>query len=230
MGAKVGYGSGSVRLYPKQETGSVWGLYSGGVSWKYYSSEKYVGGVQVDFEFMQRGYKHETPYEGLPDDTTTTFHRKVNSLQLPLIWQPHVYLFNRSTRVFLNLGLVFSYNINSDYQWKSGIEGLIEKGTYNMLLVRDNRWGYGLCGGFGMSFIMDRFEIITEGRYYYGYSDLLKNRNKYQFNPLRSPLDNISISVGMYYRLSSQGILSPKSKRAMEKELKREAEESLKTE
>lgn len=230
VGAKVGYGSGSVRLFPQQETGMIWGMYSGGLSWKYYSTEKYVGGVQVDLEFMQKGYKHLKPYAPMPEDTTTMYYRYVNSVQLPLIWQPHVYLFNRSLRVFLNLGLVFSYNIDSHYKWTSDQEGLIEEGTYDMILVRDNRWGYGLCGGFGMSVLMNRFEIMAEGRYYYGYSDILKNRNKYADNPLRSPLDNINISIGMYYRLGKGGLLSAPSKRAAARMLKKESKELEKNE
>lgn len=231
IGAKVGYGSGSVRIFPPQETGMLWGMYSGGVSWKYYSKEKYVGGVQVDLEFMQKGYKQDMPYAPMPEDTTTTYHRFVNSVQMPLIWQPHVYLFNRSLRVFLNLGLVFSYNIDSRYEWTSQTDGLIEKGTHDMILVRDNRWGYGLCGGFGMSVLIKRFEIMAEGRYYYGYSDVLKNRNKYADNPLRSPLDNINVSIGMYYRLGKGGLLSAPSKRAAAKMVAKESEtETIKIE
>ena len=87
VGIRAGYGSGSVRIFPPTETGMIWGLYSGGVSWKYYSPVKYVGAVEADLEFMQRGYKElmKGGFPYLPDDTTTTYHRNVNSLVLPLI-------------------------------------------------------------------------------------------------------------------------------------------------
>ena len=219
VGVRAGYGSGSVRIFPPTETGMIWGLYSGGISWKYYSRVKYVGAVEADFEFMQRGYKEliKGGFSYLPNDTTTTYHRSINSLMLPLIWQPHFYFFQRTMRVFINLGLTFSYNIDSRYEWHSEWSGLLESKPYPMEITRDNRWGYGLCGGAGMGFLMGRFELMFEGRYYFGYSDILKNRNKYEGNPLRSPLDNINISVGLYWRLGKGGILSAPSDRVAEK-------------
>ena len=54
-------------------------------------------------------------------------------------------------------------------------------------------------------------------RYYFGYSDILKNRNRYYDNgldgtenpfyytPIRSPLDNLSISVGVAFRIGRAG-------------------------
>lgn len=201
IGVKGGYGSGSVRFFPYEESSSVWGLYSGGFSWKYYSGEPYVGGIQADLEFMQKGYRVEKTYDALPDDTTTVYSRWVNSVQLPLIWQPHVELFHQKVRVFMNLGVVFSYNIDSRYEWSNSTNSLLEEGKYDLILVRDNRFGYGLCGGFGLNYVFGKFEFMVEGRYYYGYSDILKNTNKYEDNPLRSPLDNINISIGLFYRL-----------------------------
>lgn len=232
VGIRAGYGSGSVRIFPPTETGMIWGLYSGGVSWKYYSPVKYVGAVEADLEFMQRGYKElmKGGFPYLPDDTTTTYHRTVNSLMLPLIWQPHFYFFKRTMRVFINLGLTFSYNIDSRYEWHSEWSGLLESKPYRMELTRDNRWGYGLCGGAGIGFLLGRLELMFEGRYYFGYSDILKNRNKYEDNPLRSPLDNINISVGLYWRLGKGGILSAPSDRVAEKLRRREKKQMARDE
>ena len=67
-------------------------------------------------------------------------------------------------------------------------------------LARDNRWGYGLAGGGGIAFLIRRFELNFRVRYSFGYSDIVRNRNKYYDNnsdgaenpfwatPLRSPL------------------------------------------
>lgn len=227
VGVRAGYGSGSIRLFPKAETSMVWGLYSGGVSYKYYSDVKYVGAVQIDMQLLQKGFNWLTVDTRTPDDTTTTYSRTVNSIDLPLMWQPHFYLFNRSMRIFLNLGLVFSYNINSTYKWASPERGVYDSGTYEMQTPRDNRWGYGLCGGAGLSVFIRRFELAVEGRYYYGYSDILRNKNKYADNPIRSPLDNINISMALYYRLNKEGLRSAPSKRVAEKIAKRERESIL---
>ena len=59
--------------------------------------------------------------------------------------------------------------------------------------------------------------MAFEARYYYGYSDILKNKTKYQGNPLRSPLDNINLSMAVYYRLSKEGIRSAPSRNVARK-------------
>lgn len=230
FGARVGYGSGSVRLYPPKETGGVMGLYSGGFSWKYYSPERYVGGVGIDVEFMQKGYRDPRPglYPTLPGDTTTSYYRYINSVQVPFMWQPHVYVLNRKVRIFMNFAITFSYNINSRYEWRSEVEGLLEKGDYEMKLVRDNRFGYGLAGGMGIGYLRNRYEFVAEVRYYYGYSDILKSRNYYKDNfYLRSPLDNLNFSMGIYYRLGKGGILAPMSKGSARKMAERETQTEI---
>ncbi|MBQ4279074.1 MAG: PorT family protein [Rikenellaceae bacterium] len=216
IGVRGGYGGGSARFEPKRETFLTWGMYSGGLSWKYYSPEKYVGAVEVDLEMLQQGYAYD-----LRKDGDSSYRRSINSVTLPVIWQPHFYLFRRSMRVFLNLGVTFSYNFNSRYEYVSKMNGVYEEGKYDMELIRDNRWGYGLVGGFGLSVLIGRVEAAFEGRYYFGYADILRNPNKYPGNPQRSPLDKINISMGLYYRLGKGGILAPLSKRAAAKEQER---------
>ncbi len=202
LGVSGGFGRGGIRLFPQKESGGLWGLPSGGLTYKYYGGMKYVGGIGSDLIFMQQGFSEEIPDFSI-SDTTRSFNRKVNSLMLPIFWQPHINLFKGNMRIFINLGVAFSYNISSTFEVESEQNGFIASGQYQMLLVRDNRWGYGLCGGAGFNVVMGRFELGAEGRYYYGYSDLLRNRNKYETNPLRSPLDNINISMSLYYRLGS---------------------------
>ncbi len=225
VGVKGGYASGSVRLFPPTQTLSLWNLYTGGVSWKYYSTQKYVGGVGADLEYIQQGYRQEN-FKG----SDTLYVRQVNSIMLPMIWQPHFYFFERRIRVFVNLGVTFSYVLNSSYQWRSRTDGIFEQGDYEMELVRDNRFGYGLVGGAGIGYLAGRMEYFGEFRYYVGYSDVLKNRNKYASNPLRSPLDDMTFCVGVYYRLGKGGILSAPSKNAaakMERSENRRLEKAL---
>ena len=56
--------------------------------------------------------------------------------------------------------------------------------------------------------------MAFEGRYYFGYSDVLRNGTKYQGNPTHSPLDNINVSMAFYYRLSKEGIRAEAEQRA----------------
>lgn len=244
LGVRGGFGGGTgSRFYPKYtEQTTLWGLYNAGVSWKYFTSQKYVGGTQADLLFMQQGYKEFSPlyslgrYPGsytpdgelIPGDSTGYYSRRVNSVVVPLMWQPHIYMFQRNLRVFLNLGVTFSYNISSTYELGSQENGIFDKGDYNFQLTRDNRWGYGLVGGGGLGYSFGRVEVLAEVRYYIGYSDLKKNWNKYWDseealnNRLRTPLDGLQASFGIYYRFGKKGILSAPSPRVEQKLRERE--------
>ena len=107
------------------------------------------------------------------------------------------------------------------------------KGDYNYKTARDSRWGYGLAGGGGIAFLIRRFEINVRARYYFGLSDVVRNRNKYADNgidgsenpfwttPMRSPLDNLTISVGLSYRFNKEGFSTwkPRPKREKNREV-----------
>ena len=218
VGVRVGYGSGSSRLYPQRgfETGTLWGLYSGGVSWKYYTEEKFVGGIEADVLLMQQGFKRMT-LDNVTGELQSGYERQVDEIVLPLCWQPHVYMFKQRVRVFMNAGVTLSYVVNSTEKNISYVDGTSEERDYHMKLTRDNRFGYGLVGGGGISWSTGRLEVFAEARYYIGYSDLLKNWNKYETNEyLRSPLDGLQVSVGMFWRLGREGIRSPQGRRVSE--------------
>ena len=65
--------------------------------------------------------------------------------------------------------------------------------------------------------LFGRYELGVRARYYFGYADLMRNMNKYYDNatdgaenpfrstPLRSPLDNLNISVTLAYRFNKDG-------------------------
>lgn len=206
VGIKGGYGSSDVRLYPSWKTPMELGMLSGGLVWRYYSEPtaaqptlKYTGGISMELQYLQRGYK----YESLTNENHT-YSRRINTLMVPFIWQPHISMAQERLRLFLNLGVTFNYNLSSTYHTYVTESGeTVESGDYEMLLVRDNRWGYGLCGGLGAEVkIAGRVSLFVEGRYDFGYSDILKAQTKYPPNTFqRSPMDNITVSVGFFYRL-----------------------------
>jgi hypothetical protein len=224
VGAKVGYGAAMGRFYPQYESPLIWNKYTGGVMWKYYSPQQVVGGVAAELEYQTRGYRL---YEGVVSDTTeyTSKTRVVNSISLPLIWQPHLYMANRHIRVFINAGIVLSYNLGVGeslttikYDFDTEGERTINNYTtpYKMITARDNRWNYGICGGFGFGVLFGRWEVFAEGRYYFGMSDILRTKTKYPFNEqgtIRSELDNLFITVGVFFKLGKGGITEPPLKR-----------------
>ncbi len=230
VGVMAGAGVGSFRPYPDQVTQSVAGLLNGGVSWRYYTDQRYVGAIGVDVEFMERAYSY-APYASYTaeGEDHSYYTRYWNSIMVPFMWQPHVYMFNNHVRVFLELAVTFSYNMSSTYVNEAARDFLYLddwEGDYEYKTARDNRFCYGLMGGGGICYIHGRIEVLARMRYYFGYSDILKNRNKYYGNsndgsenpfyytPTRSPVDNIMVSFGVSYRLGkSDGYDSWKVKR-----------------
>ena len=116
VGVFGGFGTGTARFYPAQETKSVGGRFSGGFSWRYYSATRFVGCVCVDLEFLQRGFAY-APFASTTENEAdyVYYTRKLNSFVVPLVWQPHFYLARRHLRVYLEAALTFSYNFDSSY-------------------------------------------------------------------------------------------------------------------
>ena len=232
LGFTVGYGMGNGRFQPQQEMRAIWGLYSGGLSWRYYGKQRFVGGFGIDLEFQQQGFSFATNASQVEEKKDYLYYtRHVNSVVLPIVWQPHFYMLRNHVRIYLEAAATFSYNISSTYENEqaraNGSAGW--KGDYPFKLARDNRWGYGLAGGGGIAFLIRRFELNFRVRYSFGYSDIVRNRNKYYDNnsdgaenpfwatPLRSPLDNLMISVGLNYRCNKQGFEAWKPRPKKEK-------------
>lgn len=214
LGVKGGWGSSDVRLYPYWDSPPMWNQLSGGLYWVYYGGGKdsaylyddYTGGVCVELEMMQRGFQ----YAALDRNSERyTYGRKFNSLVVPIMWQPHILALNNNLRLFLNAGATLSYNLDlgSKEFWIDNETGqMVEEREYEWLTVRDNRFMYGLVVGLGAGVTFGNIEVMAEGRYYFGYSDVTKRKTIYlgtQF--LRSPMDNISISLGVAYRWNHSG-------------------------
>ncbi len=236
LGFTVGYGMGSGRLEPKVESRAQWGMYTGGLSWRYYGTQRFVGGFGIDLEFLQQGFSY-SPNASMVEEKKDYqwYSRKINSVVLPIVWQPHIYLLRNRVRVYFEAAATFSYNFSSTYENEYAKARGEEhwKGDYRFKLPRDNRWGYGLAGGGGVAFLIRRFELNFRARYYFGFSDIVRNRNKYADNaddgpenpfyatPMRSPLDNLTISVGLSYRFNKEGFQSwkPRQKRSKNREV-----------
>ncbi|MDE6045971.1 MAG: PorT family protein [Alistipes sp.] len=236
LGVVAGYGMASARIDPKVESRAIWGRYSGGLTWRYYGSQRFVGGVGADLEFLQQGFSYAVNSSAVDDKSDYLYYtRRINTLMLPIVWQPHVYLVHNRLRVYLEAAATFSYQLSSSYEneWARERGAADWRGDYPFKLARDNRWGYGLAGGGGVAILIRRFELNFRVRYYFGFSDVVRNRTKYADNetsgsenpfratPLRSPLDNLNMSVGLSYRFNKEGFRTwkPRPKREKNREV-----------
>ena len=224
-----GTGFATSRLYPAQETRAIWGTYQAGFSWRYYSMPRFVACFGIDVELLQRGFSYALyPYLYENKKDYKYYTRKLNSIVIPIVWQPHVYLFKKHLRVYLEAAPTFSFNFASKFHIEelnapSGYQPLDKpvSGKYEFRPERDNRFSFGLRGGGGFDLIFGQIEFGVRAMYDFGYSDILRNRNKYYDNmldwankpgenpfyltPLRSPLDNLTLSVKLGFRIGKAG-------------------------
>lgn len=236
LGVTGGAGMATATFDPPQEMKALWGVYTAGLSWRHYGTQRFVGGFGIDLEFLRQGFSFAPNASAVEDKKDYLYYtRRVNTLMLPIVWQPHFYILRRRVRVYFEAAATFSYHLSSTYENELARErGEADwQGDYDFKLPRDNRWGYGLAGGGGIAVLIRRFEINFRARYYYGLSDLLRNRNKYSGNatdgvenpfartPLRSPLSNLTISVGVSYRFNKEGFSTwkPRPKREKNREV-----------
>ena len=231
-----GSGLSTARFYPAEETKWVWGMETVGLSWRFYSDKpRFVGAVGVDLEYLERGFSVGYAYtSSFVDDkevrTYKYYTRNVNSLMLPIVWQPHVYAAKNRIRIFLEAAFVLSFNISSDYSYQ---DDRYPAGKYEWKVPRDNRFGYGLSGGAGFALLFGQVEVGFKAKYNFGYSDILKNRNKYYSNttdgrenpfwytPLRSPIDNLNFSLTVGWRFNKRGfdewfVVRPKKEKRLD--------------
>ena len=224
-----GTGFATSRLYPAQETRAIWGTYQAGFSWRYYSMPRFVACFGIDVELLQRGFSY-APYPYIYENKKDYkyYTRKLNSIVVPIVWQPHIYLFKKHLRVYLEAAPTFSFNFASKFHIDelnapSGYQPLDKpvSGKYEFRPERDNRFSFGLRGGGGFDLIFGQIEFGVRAMYDFGYSDILRNRNKYYDNmldwankpgenpfyltPLRSPLDNLTLSVKLGFRIGKAG-------------------------
>ena len=230
-----GTGYATSRMYPAQETRPIWGTYQVGFSWRYYSMPRFLACFGIDVELLQRGYSY-APYYYLYEDKKDYkyYTRTLNSITVPIVWQPHMYLFKKHLRVYIEAAPTFTFNFASKfYNEEDTIHAMnpdgqtttpydaIKEGKYEFRSERDNRFMYGLRGGGGFDLIFGQLEFGMRAMYDFGYSDILRNRNKYYSNnldgatkpgenpfmltPLRSPLDNLTLSVKIGFRIGKEG-------------------------
>jgi hypothetical protein len=231
-----GTGVSTARFYPAEMTKWLWGSETAGISWRYYSDKpRFVGAVGIDLEYLERGFKtgyaYTVEYVNEKEVRHYKFYtRNVNSIMMPIVWQPHVYAANNRLRIFIEAAFVLSFNVSSDYSYQ---DDRYPAGKYEWKVPRDNRFGYGLSGGAGFAVLLGQVELGLKAKYNFGYSDILKNRNKYYSNttdgrenpfyytPLRSPMDNINVMLTVGWRFNKRGfdswyVVRPKKEKRLE--------------
>lgn len=208
LGIKGGMSGASARFNPSEFTTSYWGLPTYGVFYQYIGGDKFFGGIEIDLNYSQKGYAVMPRM-----DSDTVSRRTINSIDLPFLWHPTVDIVKDKFRLFFNAGPYLGYHLSSTYETSSKQQGVMESYDWEWNPARDNRWEYGLMGGGGIEVALaSRLWVMAEFRYSWGFSDILKNPNKYDGNPFESPLSLMSVELGLSYRVGGRWM----KKRAMQ--------------
>ena len=86
LGFTAGYGMANARLEPKQEMKAMWGSYTAGLTWRYYGTQRFVGGFGIDLEFLQQGFSFATNAAMVEEKKDFRYYtRHINSIVLPIV-------------------------------------------------------------------------------------------------------------------------------------------------
>ncbi len=145
----------------------------------------------------------EEKYFGLIGEEAPQFEysRTLTYVQIPLL--THIYFGSRKVKGFFNLGPEVGFLINDkitanfDYNKYDAIEGFPQGYRTNEQLRMEvqNTFDYGIAGGAGIEFFINRRNSIQlEGRYYFGLGNIFKATKRDYFASSRSTSIEVTLS------------------------------------
>lgn len=177
IGASFGRTASLVMFTPAVNQSYLLG-YNGGIVFRYIA-EKNVG-MQAELNFSQRGW----------NETDSTYARQLNYIELPFM--THIYI-GKKNRVFFNVGPKISYLISEKVlKTNNPNSDLTQRST----LVQ-NPFDYGLCGGLGLMFRINKNILQLDARANYSLSDIFSNDKRDFFDTS----NNVNVSVNLAWLL-----------------------------
>lgn len=198
IGGRAGATLSSIAFSPNVEQSMVPG-FTAGVSFRY-AEERHVGLI-AEFNVTQRGWK-----ESFDDGEPFKYSRTLTYLEIPLM--THIFFGSQRFKGFVNLGPEVSYmigssvNSNFDYKNVSAVPNFPLKNRMTEQLAMDvkNRFDYGITGGIGVEYKLNRKHSVTlEGRYYFGLGNIYPSSKKDVFASSRH--SSIMVTLGYQFRI-----------------------------
>jgi len=188
LGARGGYNISSVSFLPTQDEEQVNDLHiDAGFVAKHFDT-KYFG-FQGELNLTQRGYRAPI--------VDSVFNKRINTyIELPMFMQ--IKAEHKGFFVHLNVGFYASVLLES--QHGNNQQGEYNLNTYDIHVLRDNRFDYGIPGGVGFGYNFKWGTLQLDARYFYGLGDLY--HHDYNGNPMRSPARVLNFSVSYLLNIS----------------------------
>lgn len=166
-----------------------------GVGFRYIEENHF--GLIAELNWAQRGWKEDFEDEPFEYSRTTDF------IEIPLL--AHIY-FGRRGRFFINAGPSVSFFLgertkaNFDYENISSVPNFPVRITYQYTMPVDIKVDFGICGGIGGEFSINRNNAIyLEARYYFGLTNLV-NADRGSRIRGANPM-TLSITAGYWFRV-----------------------------
>ena len=179
FGTTQGISASMINFSPSVNQGMLLG-YNGGLIFRHIT-EKNVG-LQVELNFFQRGWK----------ETDSIYSRRLNYIELPFM--THIYFGNKS-RFFFNIGPKISYLLT---------ENVLKNETVSSEKVQhvksvENPFDYGICGGLGFMFRINKNVLQLDARANYSLSDIFSNNKSDYFDTSNNI--NFSVNLGWLWQV-----------------------------
>lgn len=200
IGARAGVTLSSMSFTPEVHQTMLQG-FTMGVTARY-TEERYFGLIG-EVNLTQRGWKENFARDEAPQ---FQYSRTLTYIQIPLL--THIYFGSRRVKGFFNLGPEVGFMIgdkisaNFDYHSYASIEGFPMGYRTNEQLTKEieNKFDYGIAGGAGIEFFINRRNsIMIEGRYYFGLGNIFKDSKRDFFAASRG--SSIEITLAYLFRL-----------------------------
>lgn len=195
IGARAGATLSSMSFTPEVHQSMIQGMTMGVTA--RYTEERFFGLIG-EVNLTQRGWKEDFARDEAPE---FEYSRTLTYVQIPLL--THIYFGSRKFKGFFNLGPEVGFMIgdkitaNFDYKNYESIQGFPQGYRTNEQLKMDvqNKFDYGIAGGAGIEFFINRRNSIQlEGRYYFGLGNIYKASKRDFFAASRSTSIEVTLS------------------------------------
>lgn len=200
IGAKGGATLSNVSFSPEVHQKMVQGLTMGITA--RYTEERFFGLIG-EIGITQRGWDENFARDEAPQ---FTYSRQLTYITVPLL--THIYFGSRRVKGFFNLGPQIGFLIqdkitaNFDYNADASIPDFPQGYRTNEQLKMpvENKFDYGITGGAGIEFFINRRNsILIEGRYYFGLGNIYGASKRDFFAGSRN--NSIEVSLGYFFRV-----------------------------
>lgn len=194
FGVNAGATFSRINFSPKVTQESLQQL-QGGVTVRYLSEKNF--GLQAELNLSQRGWQEQK--DSIPDHK---FTKSLLYFELPVM--THIY-FNLGSRVRLvfNLGPQIGYQLSENIKENNVVldPGFNEEAfgyPVQYTTATQNKFDWGIAAGGGFELRTGIGSFVLEGRYYYGLSDIYKNRKSDYYAVSSNQILNVKLTY--FYR------------------------------